>query len=277
MRDVREIISKHFAAMTRAEREVGKFVLDHPGEVILLSMQALADRVGVSDNSVLRFCRTCGHSGYVDFKTALLPSVIAQQGSIYRQVKREDSFAKQQQKVMENIVSAVERTYHDVRDAEITLVAKKLASSSGVCVVGLAGSAGVAMVFSDSLLSIGKSSVALSDRVEIERYCSCLREGAVLIGFSASGETPEVLNAVGRAKENGAFTVLISCNTPVRGAHRADVFLVAHIPPQELAGAFFALPRIAQLSLAELVLSQIPAYLVDRKASLKKGSGKAVG
>jgi RpiR family carbohydrate utilization transcriptional regulator len=274
MRDVRELISKRFGAMTRAEREVGKFVLESPGEVILLSMQALADRVGVSDNSVLRFCRTCGHSGYVDFKTALLPSVIAQQGSIYRQVKREDSFSKQQQKVMENIVSAVERTYQDVREADITLVAKKLAGSSSVCVVGLAGSAGVAMVFSDSLLSLGKSSVALSDRVEIERYCSCLGEGAVVVGFSASGETPEVLSAIDRASENGAFTVLVSCNTPVKGADRADVFLFARIPSQELAGAFFALPRIAQLSLAELVLSQIPAYSIDKSKPRKRGARK---
>ncbi len=268
MRNVRELVTNRFAAMTPAERQVATYVLEHPEEVILLSMKALAAKVGVSDNSVLRFCRTCGNSGYIDFKTALLPGVIAQQGSIYQQVTREAGFPQQQQKVLENLVSTLQQTYEGVREEDILLVARKIASSRSTCVVGLAGSAGVSIVFSDSLLSMGILSVTLSDRVEIERYCSCLTVDSVVVGFSTSGETPEVLMAIERARENNAFTVLVSSNIAVKSESPADVFLFTQVPPQEIAGAFFALPRIAQLSLAELVLSQIPTFLeMERKAA----------
>lgn len=261
MRNVVHVINNRFSGMKPAEKAVAKYVVENPEEIILLSMKALAQKVNVSDNSVLRFCRTCGFSGYLDFKTALLPQVITQKGSIYKQLGREDDFAQRTAKIMDNIVSTVRETYMAVQEDDISLTAQKLAASSAAVAVGLAASAGVALVFSDSLLSMGIRSVALSDRIEIERFCSCLDERSVVVGFSTSGETEEVLMAIKRAKDNNAFTVLVSNNIAVKSEVHADIFLFTQVPSQDIAGSFFALPRIAQLSLAELVLSKIPGYI----------------
>lgn len=272
MKNVIHGIGNRFAAMTPAEKAVAKYVMERPDEVILLSMKSLAEKVNVSDNSVLRFCRTCGYSGYLDFKTALLPGVITQT-AIYHQLNKEDGFALRKQKVLGNIVSTVQQTCDAVQEDAISTVARRIAASTGTAVVGLAGSAGVSLIFSDSLLSMGILSVGLSDRVEIERYCACMDECQVLVGFSASGETQEVLMAIERARGNGAFTVLISNNIAVKGDSHADVFLFTQIPPEDIAGTFFALPRIAQLSLAELVLSEIPSFLPNRDKRLRGVGG----
>ena len=87
MKNVIHLINNLYNNMQRAERAVAEYVLQNPDEVILMSMKALANKVEVSDNSVLRFCRTCGFSGYLDFKTALLPQIITQKRSIYQQVQ----------------------------------------------------------------------------------------------------------------------------------------------------------------------------------------------
>src|SRR5262249_20320049 len=49
----------------------GTFVIEHPWEARGLSINELADRVGVSVNSVVRLTRDLGFKGYRDFSQAL--------------------------------------------------------------------------------------------------------------------------------------------------------------------------------------------------------------
>ena len=247
--------------MRPAEKAVAEYVLKNLEEIIIMSMKTLADKIKVSDNTVLRFCRTCGFSGYLDFKTAILPQVITQKRSIYQQVNIRDEFNILKDKVLENVISTISETYKMAQDKSITLIAKKIVKSSITITVGLAGSSGVALILSDSLLSMGIPSISISDRVEIERFCSTLNENSTLFGFTTSGETPEVLMAVERAKSNGAFTIIVSNNAAVRKEVAADVYLLTQIPSANIAGSYFALPRIAQLALVELMLSKIPVYM----------------
>lgn len=267
MKNVIHIINNNYSNMRPAEKTVAEYVLKNLEEVIIMSMKALADKVKVSDNTVLRFCRTCGFSGYLDFKTAILPQVITQKGSIYQQVDTRDEFNILKDKVLENLTSTISETYKIAQEENITLIAEKIVKSRNTITVGLAGSSGVALILSDSLLSMGIPSISISDRIEIERFCSTLNESSTLIGFTTSGETPEVLMAVERAKSNGAFTIIVSNNAAVRKEVDADIYLLTQIPSANIAGYYFALPRIAQLALVELVLSKIPVYIDPKNAA----------
>ena len=88
-----------------------------------------------------------------------------------------------------------------------------------------------------------------------------MNESYVLIGFTTSGETDEVLMAVNRAGENHAFTVLITNNIVVKQKVDADVFLLTQVPTVNIAGTYFALPRITQLALVELILSNVASNI----------------
>lgn len=265
MKNVLHLITNHYQSMSVSEREIAKYVLKNPEEVILLSMRALAEKTKLSDNTVLRFCRTCGFSGYLDFKTALMPQIVIQKGSIYRQVDTRDPFTNQKNKIAENITAAIRETYEITDETTIDTIARKITQSRHVYVVGLAGSFGVSQVLADSLLTLGVPASALADRVEIERTCLNLGGDTVLIGFSHHGETDEVLMAVRRAAENGAFTVLVSNNITAAHEAAADVSLLTQVPAVNISGAYFALPRIVQLSLVELILSKIASFLTNRK------------
>jgi DNA-binding MurR/RpiR family transcriptional regulator len=265
MKNVLHLITNKYLSMSVSEKKIANYILKNPEEVILLSMRALAEKTELSDNTVLRFCRTCGFSGYLDFKTALMPLIVIQKGSIYRQVDTHDPFAIQKNKIAENITAAIKETYEMTEEKNIDTIAKKITQSSHVYVVGLAGSFGVSQVFTDSLLALGVPSSSLADRVEIERTCLNLTGSSVLIGFSHHGETDEVLMAVRRAGENGAFTVLVSNNITAAQEAAADIYLLTQVPAVSISGAYFALPRIVQLSLVELILSKIASFLTIRK------------
>jgi DNA-binding MurR/RpiR family transcriptional regulator len=112
---------------------------------------------------------------------------------------------------------------------------------------------------------LGIPSIYLCDRSEMERMCSILHKESVLIGMTHSGETPEILVALKRAAENKAFTVAICNSIAVKHEAPTDVFLLTQVPTTSVAGSYFALPRIAQLAVMELILSKIPLYVSREK------------
>lgn len=251
--------------MSPAERAVADYVLKHPDEVILLSMRALAEKADVSDNTVLRFCRTSGFSGYWDFKASLVPQIVTQKGSIYQQIKATDQFTLQKEKIATNIDSTVKATFQNIVEEDILQIARKIASSTATVIVGFGDSNGVSIIFSNFLLMLDIFSVSLSDKAEIERTCSILGEDSVLIGITHSGETPETLEALKRAKDNNAFTVAICNNLAVRQEVPVDMFLLTQVPTTSVAGTYFTLPRITQLSVIELILGKIPLFIATKE------------
>lgn len=54
--------------LTGSQKKIGKYVLDHYEQVAFMSAVELAEAVGVSDATIIRFARNIGFSGYVEFK-----------------------------------------------------------------------------------------------------------------------------------------------------------------------------------------------------------------
>ena len=97
------------------------------------------------------------------------------------------------------------------------------------------------------------------------------------MGLTHSGETEEALVAVRRARENQAFTVLISNDIAVKQEDVADVYLLTQVPAENIAGVYFTLPRIAQLALVELIVSQIPMFVERRGGETPRHRGEEGG
>ncbi|HKK94596.1 MAG TPA: hypothetical protein VJ925_14270, partial [Longimicrobiales bacterium] len=63
-------------SLSRAERKVAEAVLADPSSVIGLSIAKLAAAAGVSQPTVLRFCRALGLDGYREFKVQLAQALV---------------------------------------------------------------------------------------------------------------------------------------------------------------------------------------------------------
>jgi N-acetylmuramic acid 6-phosphate etherase len=75
----------------------------------------------------------------------------------------------------------------------------------------------------------GSGALALDERE--------IKSADVVIGITASGRTPFVLGALGRAKSLGARTILISCNPGASGKEDADFAIMLATGPEILAGS----------------------------------------
>ncbi|HUN10850.1 MAG TPA: hypothetical protein PLE50_01080, partial [Rhabdaerophilum sp.] len=57
-------------SLSPSEAGVASAVLAKPSEIVGMSIAALARRVGVSEPSIARFCKSLGFSGFREFKIA---------------------------------------------------------------------------------------------------------------------------------------------------------------------------------------------------------------
>lgn len=75
MAEIHKHIQKHIAGMSYAQRLVSMYVLRNLKHFFFLSASDLAERVGVSQATVVRFCQTIGYQGYADFTEVIQASV----------------------------------------------------------------------------------------------------------------------------------------------------------------------------------------------------------
>lgn len=66
-----ETIRSHYGDMTKSEKKIASYLLEHLHEAGFLTLDAAARNADTSTTSVLRFCRSLGYAGYKEFQKAL--------------------------------------------------------------------------------------------------------------------------------------------------------------------------------------------------------------
>lgn len=69
MRDIRELI--HSSELTKTQKMIARFILDNSSDACFMTSTDIAARLGVSESSVIRFSRSLGFQGFMDFQKAL--------------------------------------------------------------------------------------------------------------------------------------------------------------------------------------------------------------
>jgi DNA-binding MurR/RpiR family transcriptional regulator len=66
----REKILARFASLSPKLQAAARFVVDHPNEVVIASMRALAERAGAQPATLVRLAQQLGYAGWPELKTA---------------------------------------------------------------------------------------------------------------------------------------------------------------------------------------------------------------
>jgi DNA-binding MurR/RpiR family transcriptional regulator len=69
-----ELMRERFADLTKSGRRIAQYVLGHQDEAAFLSAAALADRLGLSEATVIRFAQALGFRGFPEMRCALQDS-----------------------------------------------------------------------------------------------------------------------------------------------------------------------------------------------------------
>lgn len=72
MKEIRDVINH--AKLTKTQKTIAEYVLDHSSDACFMTSTEIAETLHVSESSVIRFSRSLGYDGFMDFQKALRKS-----------------------------------------------------------------------------------------------------------------------------------------------------------------------------------------------------------
>ncbi|WP_019938516.1 SIS domain-containing protein [Bordetella sp. FB-8] len=219
-------IKSQHDSLSAAERKVSQLVLGQPNQVIQATVADIAMRAGVSQPTVIRFCRSLGCTGLPDFKLKLAGSLVAGVPYVHSSVRPGDPTSEISAKVFDNAVSALLKCRNDVSPAMLDAAIALLAKARRIEFYGLGNSGIIAADAQHKFFRFDIPAVSYADPHVQAMAASLLGPRDVLVAISTSGRSSELLDAVEIARSNRCPVVAItSSGTPL--ARLATVPLLA--------------------------------------------------
>lgn len=221
-----ERIKSQLEALSSAERKVAELVLEQPYTMMQAAVADIARNAGVSQPTVIRFCRSMGCSGLPDFKLKLAGSLVTGVPYVHSSVRPEDPTSEIVAKVFDNTVTALLKSRNDVNPQAIEAAIDAISRARRVEFYGLGNSGITAADAQHKFFRFGISTVAYADTHIQMMAASVLNADDVLVAISSSGRSRELLDAVEEATASGATVVAITASgSPL--ARAATIALMA--------------------------------------------------
>jgi DNA-binding MurR/RpiR family transcriptional regulator len=220
-----------YPSLNRAEQSVADYVLENPTLVKQMSITQLAHESGVSETTVVRFCRVLGFSGYTDFKLGLLEEVISSSSNIeildtVTDVKLDDDLEVVLKKVFQMNQMALSDTLQMIDVQEMQKAVDVLTNAGRVELFAIGSSAPIATDLYYRFLRCGIPGHYVSDPHIQAVNAALLNNGDAAIAISYSGETTETLRALRIAQDAGAVGICVSNFPKSELAVQADIRLI---------------------------------------------------
>lgn len=254
-------IKSHRDKLRKSEKLVADWIMSHPNDAASLSIGMLAKTVGVSEPTVIRFCRALGFDGYHVFKQELAESLNAGVPFIHSNVSESDNTKDIINKVITQASAALLRTKESLAPKSIDQAVKILLKSSKVLCIGHGASNVVATDIQQKLLRVGITVSVFSDHHVHSLAASLMNKKDVMIAVSHTGRSQDILDSVRFAKECGASVIsFTSKNSPL--GELSDVVLESGAT-EDTKEYIPMISRLADLAIVDVLLVNL---------ALKRGS-----
>lgn len=226
-------ISNGYYHFTAAEKKVSEYVLNHRTDVQYMSISELADECGVAEATISRFCRRLRLGGYSAFKLAMAKAVAEERSGLTaaaehmleEPVDPEDSVLELGRKVCNAHVAAINQSLALLQGDRIKQAVDLMFDAERVYFMGQGGSMLMAMVAAHQFSTVSPRFFAVQDSHVQASTVALLSPKDVVVFFSYSGSTKELMEIMGLARGRGIRVILVTRFLKSPGAALADVVL----------------------------------------------------
>lgn len=198
------------ASLRPSERKVAAFVANDPQAAMRMSISVLATAAGVSEPTVLRFCRALGYKGFMDFKISVAGELGGGTPFVDHDVSPGDDGKAVAAKLFGSSVRQMTRLIDTVDHEALERAVEAIIRAPRIDICGIAQSNFVAADLQHRLARMGYPAIAMPDTHMQLQAAASLAEGAVAIIVSFAGQIRETIDVARQAKGVGATVVAIT-------------------------------------------------------------------
>lgn len=264
-----------YKSLTKSEKKVADYVLENVKEVVYISITELAEKCGVGETTIIRFCKHINLSGFQEFKLNLAREVVNPEESIHDNISFSDSIKTLVQKITAENELAVTNTAKILKTEELKDATNALVNAKKIHFFGVGASGYTALDAKYKFMRLGLDVDANLDAHIQAISAASLGKDDVAVGISFSGSTKDTVATCRLARQSGATVICITnfARSPITS--EADIVLLTSAKETPLrSGALTS--KIAQLHILDILYTAVAVKLKDKALNNLNRTAKAV-
>jgi DNA-binding MurR/RpiR family transcriptional regulator len=239
---------------------LASWLLQQRQQIVELPISRVAQETGVTETTIVRFCKGIGYSGYRELRLALVQSVGVAKGLQLGAGEPspepgDGSMLSLARKVVAINTDVLTRTPQLLDEQSLEQAVEALLTGTEVYLVGFGSSSPIALDLYQRLLRLGIRATVCSDPHILTVITTKLEPGAVLFGITYSGQSRDLVDALKAVKGRRATTIVLTSNAGATAARLADVLLISAVP--EMAAGETVATRISQLAIVDVLCAAV--------------------
>ena len=243
-------------SLNTAERKAAQFILANGERVLDMTISDVASLSGVSETTIFKLCRTLDYGGFRDFKLALARQSVTHITKPYEPIRKTDDAKAIASKVFSITIETLEDTLKVLDYDELEKAFTALKNARKVLAMALSISRSTAIFAAEKLAFFGIDAQYVID-VHLQAIkASLMTPKDVLLGFSRSGDTRDLIDVIKIGKNLGVTTIGVTNNPRSYFAKMVDIKLIARSKDTRFRNDVLA-SRIEHLSVIDVLYTMM--------------------
>ena len=214
--------------LRKSEKIVGEFILADPKSIITMKTAEASSAMGISEPTLIRFCKALGFTGYQELKINLSQQLAADDYFVMYEIDQNDTIHELCEKVFDTTISEILNVRSQIDQNVLSDAIEILANAGRVEFYAFGGSAPVAMDGQHKFFRLKIPSSYISDPHIQFMSANSLGKDDVVVVISQSGTTSALIDSVKIVRKSGVKVIgIMPGNTPL--ASICDYPLVINI------------------------------------------------
>lgn len=218
-------ITSSYDAFTASEKKVADFIIGNLQEAVRLNIHQLSESTGVSEATIVRFCRRLGFDGFRDFCIQMAQGMSEHDDYVMDINSGNGELADQVSRVLMANMQSIRATLDGIDFELLARAAEILARCRNMLFLGMGTSGVVCQDAALRFLRSGRQAAYHWDYHNAVVAISHFDERDAVIGISHSGATNEVCDSLELARKRGCATIGITTYPRERIGACCDILL----------------------------------------------------
>ena len=200
-------IKNSLSDLRKSEQKVGEFILSDPKSVITMKTAEASAAIGISEPTLIRFCKAIGFTGFQDLKINLSQQLAADDYFVMYEINEDDSIHELCEKVFDTSISEILNVRSQIDQDVLENAIETLVNAKRVEFYAFGGSAPVAMDGQHKFFRLKIPSSYISDPHLQFMSANSLERNDVVVAISQSGTTKALIESVKIVRKNGVKVI----------------------------------------------------------------------
>ncbi|MEK4030433.1 MurR/RpiR family transcriptional regulator [Pseudobacillus sp. FSL P4-0506] len=207
-------VKERYASLSKGQQKVGKYVLDFPEKIALLSASEVGKQIAVSETTVIRFCYSLELQGYAHLQSIIREYLIQHKSSLNRYYSSKMEMAQEPHffaQVMEKDAENIQRAIDTIKEEDVQLAVSRIMEAGKLFLTGMRTSFAPAQWLAFTLGLVRDEVKLVQPGIDdLVTVLQSMNEHSVFIAITFHRYVKETVQIAEKAKERGAFVISLT-------------------------------------------------------------------